>query len=193
MTRFYSATAEPDLRAEFIGRSGSDRRGRERLDRSGQTAMLAVMAGITTRLLSIADAHRLAPLVAAYVQDRKRGAPRPPDEFYAELLLNDRAAELMGAELDGRMVGFAVFFDLPDTMTGMRVGQLDDLFVIQDARGKRVGHAIVAALTAEGAKRGWSSVRWMVPEKPAAARRLAEQLAEPGGLASFAIRIVSRR
>lgn len=147
------------------------------------------MTGIETKRLTIADAHELAPLLAAYVQDRKRGAPRAPDEFYAELLANDRTAEILGAELDGRLVGFAVFFDLPDTMSGKRRGQLDDLFVIQDARGKRVGHSLIAALTAEGEKRGWTQIRWIVPEKPAAARRLAEQLAEAGGFLGYAVPI----
>lgn len=147
------------------------------------------MTGICTKRLTIADAHDLAPLLAAYVQDRKRGAPRAPDEFYAELLANDRTAEILGAELEGRLVGFAVFFDLPDAITGNRRGQLDDLFVIQDARGKRVGHELIAALAAEGEKRGWTQIRWMVPEKPAAARRLPEELAEAGGFLSYAVAI----
>lgn len=78
------------------------------------------MTGITTKRLTIADAHELAPLLAAYVQDRKR-------------------------------------------------------------------HALIAALTAEGEKRGWTQIRWMVPEKPATARRLAEQLAEMGGFLGYAV------
>ena len=150
------------------------------------------MSEITTRRLRIGDAHELAPLVAAYVQDRKRGAPRPPDEFYAELLLNDRSAEIIGAELDNRLVGFALFFDLPDTMTGMRVGQLDDLFVSQEARGRRIGEALVTALVAEGEKRGWSHIRWTVPQKPPVARKLAQKMAEAGGVASYVIALARR-
>ena len=150
------------------------------------------MTEIAVTPLEMPDAHELAPLIAAYAQDRKRGAPRAADEFYSELLLEDRTAELIGARLDGRLVGFAVFFDLPDTMTGMRVGQLDDLFVMQDARDRKVGHALIAALRAEGEKRGWSHVRWMVPEKPATARRLAERLAQRSGWLSYSIVISPR-
>jgi GNAT superfamily N-acetyltransferase len=145
------------------------------------------MEKIDIKPLGLDDAHQLAPLVAAYTQDRKRGAPRVPDEYYAELLLRDRTAELIGARLGGRLVGFAVFFDLPDTMTGMRAGQLDDIFVLQDDRHRGIGKALVDALAAEGRKRGWARIRWMVPEKPPEARALAERLGERGGFATYAV------
>ena len=135
-------------------------------------------------------------MIAASVQDRKRGAPRAPDEYYAELLLKDRTAEILGARLDGRLVGYAVFFDLPDTMTGMRAGQLEDLFVIQDARGRNVGKALIDALDRRGRPPRLGQIRWMVPEKPATARRFAEHLAVNGGWLTYTVplpRAVSRR
>ena len=72
--------------------------------------------------LRLKDAHVLAPLLAAYTQSLKRGAPRRPDEYYAETLLQDRAVEVVGASLDGELVGFALFYDLPDPVSGMRHG-----------------------------------------------------------------------
>jgi|GEM_PF-4219369 len=38
-------------------------------------------------LLHLRDAHEFAPLLASYAQALKRGAPRRPDDFYAEHLL----------------------------------------------------------------------------------------------------------
>ncbi len=151
---------------------------------------VADMAEIAISMLALADAHELAPLVAAGVQERKRGAPRAADEYYAELLLEDRTAEIIGARLGGRLVGYALFFDLPDVMTGMRAGQLEDLFVIQDARGRKVGQALVDALSAEGERRGWRQIRWMVPEKPANARSLAERLAKRAPLLPYALDVI---
>jgi GNAT superfamily N-acetyltransferase len=148
---------------------------------------LPSMDKIVTGLLSLDDAHDLAPLVAAYAQDRKRGAPGAADEFYAELLLKDRTAEIIGARIDGRLVGFAVFFDLPDTMSGKRVGQLDDLFVDHDARGLGAGRALIDGLTAEARKRGWNQLRWVVPEKPAGARQLAETFGERASVAAYVV------
>jgi GNAT superfamily N-acetyltransferase len=159
------------------------------LDRDGQPEYLPGMTDIEIARLTLADAHDLAPLVAAYTQDRKRGAPRRPDEYYAERLLSDRTAEILGARTDGKLVGFAVFFDLPDTMTGMRAGQLDELYVDHGARNKGIGRALVDALAEEGRSRGWTHLRWVVPKKPASAGRLAETLAEPGDWANYAIRI----
>lgn len=150
------------------------------------------MTDVAVARLTLKDAHELAPLIAASVQDRKRGAPRAPDEFYAELLLKDRTAEILGARLDGRLVGYAVFFDLPDTMTGMRAGQLEDLFVVQGARGRKVGKALIDALVIEGENRGWQRIRWMVPEKPVTARHFADRLAESGGWLTYSVPVPRR-
>jgi len=147
------------------------------------------MTDIDIARLTLADAHDLARLVAAHVQDRKRGAPRRPDDYHAELLLADRASEVLGARLAGRLVGFALFYDLPDMMTGKRAGQLDELYVDHDARQRGIGGALVAALAAEGRRRGWTHLRWVVPTKPPEAQRFAETLAEPGGWAGYSIRL----
>jgi GNAT superfamily N-acetyltransferase len=150
------------------------------------------MDEIAVRPLRLADAHQLAPLLAAYTQDQKRGAPRPPDQYYAELLLKDPVAEIVGAWQNGRLVGFAVYLDLPDTMSGLRAGQLDDLFVIQDAREHGIGHVLVEAVVAQGEKRGWTHLRWMVPGKPTTARLLAEKMAEKGPWESYVVRFETK-
>ncbi len=144
---------------------------------------------IAVRRLKLADAHKLAPLLAAYTQDQKRGAPGQPDEYYAELLLKDPVAEIVGCWHDERLVGFAVYLDLPDTMSGLRSGQLDDVFVIQDARDHGFGHRLVEAIVAEGRARGWTHLRWMVPKKPSTARKLAETMAERGWWQNYVVRI----
>ncbi len=150
---------------------------------------LASMSTIDTTRLSIGDAHELAPLLAACAQERNRGAPRRPDEFYAELLLNDRTAEILGARLEGRLAGFAVFFDLPDMMNGRRIGQLNEMFVIQDSREQGVEKALLDAVAGEAAKRDWDNLRWLVPEKPPVARALAERFGHPGGWAAYSVAI----
>jgi GNAT superfamily N-acetyltransferase len=150
------------------------------------------MNRISVAPLTLDDAHDLAPLLAAYTQDRKRGAPREPDEYYAEHLLEDPVSEILGARRGDRLVGFAVWLDLPDTMTGLRVGQLDDLFVLQDFRDQGVGKALIAAILAEGRKRGWEHVRWMVPAKPPAAGRFAEKLARRGPWTGYILPVAQK-
>lgn len=149
----------------------------------------AAKDAIATGRLTLADAHELAPLLAAHVQELKRGAPRRPDDFYAELLLQDRSAEVFGARLGGRLVGFALYFDQPDPVSGMRRCQLDDLFVIQDSRDQGVVRALVAGLLEEGKRRGWSGLRWMVPEKTPVRDHLAEKVGKSAKLRSYFIPI----
>ncbi len=119
---------------------------------------------VTVKALSQKDAPKLAPLIAAYAQAMKRGAPRRPDKFYAELLTTDRTAEVVGAFEGDELVGFAVFFDLPDTISGFRIGQLDDIYVLPGHRNKGIGHTFVETLKTEGQSRGWGRLRWIVPK-----------------------------
>lgn len=147
------------------------------------------MSAPLTAPLALGDAHDLAPLLAAYVQEMKRGAPRRPDDYYAEKLLQDKTAEIIGVRLGKKLVGFAIFFDLPHPMTGMRAGQLEDFFVIQDSRGKGASHALIDALVAEGRRRGWLELRWMVPRGAPERHKFAEEMAEPDFASTFVIPI----
>ena len=133
---------------------------------------------VTVKALGQKDAHNLAPLLAAYAQAMRRGAPRRPDEYYAELLTADRTAEVIGAYVADELVGFAVFFDLPETITGFRTGQLEDIYVLPEHRKKGIGRKFVETLRIEGQSRGWSRLRWIIPRPvDSAATGLPE---EPG-------------
>lgn len=143
---------------------------------------------IDISLLRLKEAHDLAPLLAAYVQALKRGAPRRPDEFYAETLLQDRTAEILGARLDGELVGFAIFTDLPDPVSGLRCGQVDHLYVHHDHRKKGIAKALVDLLTDRAEERGWSRLILNAPRQPEDGRRLYEQIAAPADWTSHVIR-----
>ena len=121
------------------------------------------MSETTTKILKLDDALELAPLIAAYAQERKRGAPRAPDLFYAETLLTDRTAEVMGAFLEGKLVAFCTFFDLPETISGKRVGHVDILYVDYEARGKGVTKAVIEELVNIGDDRNWLELQWNNP------------------------------
>ena len=143
---------------------------------------------IDISLMRLKDAHELAPLLAAYTQALKRGAPRRPDEYYAETLLQDRTAEVLGARLDGALVGFAIFTDLPDPISGLRCGQLDHLYVHHEHRGKGIAKALVDLLSDEAEERGWVRLVLNAPRQPEDGRRLYEQIAAPADWTSWVIR-----
>ncbi|MFL1875201.1 N-acetyltransferase family protein [Hansschlegelia beijingensis] len=138
--------------------------------------------------LQASDASRLAPLMAAYSGALLASEPGAPDEAYAAKLIAEPMVGIAGAELDGALVGFALYYDLPEAISGRRAGQLDDLFVDAACRGKGVAQALIACLVDEGAARDWVHLRWMVPEaNPAAA--LYDRIAERAPWRNYVIRI----
>ena len=138
--------------------------------------------------LRLRDARPLAPLLAGYAQALKRGAPRRPDEFYAEKLLQDRTAEVMGARLDGELVGFCIFTDLPEPVSGMRAGMVDHIYVHHDHRQKGIAKALIDVLSDQAEERGWSKLVLNAPRQPEDGRKLYEQIAAPADWTSFIIR-----
>lgn len=138
--------------------------------------------------LRLKDAHQLSPLLAAYVQSLKRGAPRRPDDFYAETLLQDRSAQILGARLDGDLVGFVMFYDLPDPVTGMRVAQVDHLYVSHLHRNMGIAKAMIDMLSEEADGHGWERLVLNAPRLPEDGRKLYEKLATKADFTSWEIR-----
>ncbi|MEU3012459.1 GNAT family N-acetyltransferase [Nocardia asteroides] len=66
------------------------------------------------------------------------------------------------AELDGVVVGCAIWFLNYSTWDGVHGIYLEDLYVRPEARGTGLGRALVAALAAEAVARGYSRVSWSV-------------------------------
>ena len=143
---------------------------------------------IDISLLGLAHAHEFAPLLADYVQALKRGAPRRPDDFYAETVLQDATVNVLGARLDGKLVGFAIFHDLPDPVSGLRSGVVDHLFVHHDHRGQGIARALIDLLVDEAESRGWVRLVLNAPRQPEDGRKLYEQIAAPADWTSYVLR-----
>lgn len=143
---------------------------------------------IDIALLRLRDAPDLAPLLAAYAQALKRGAPRRPDQYYAEALLQDRTAEVLGARIDGQLVGFAIFADLPEPVSGMRCGACDHIYVHHQHRSKGIAKAMVDVLADRAEERGWTKLMLSAPRQPEDGKKLYEQIAGPADWSSYVIR-----
>ncbi|WP_185985438.1 GNAT family N-acetyltransferase [Aureimonas mangrovi] len=155
--------------------------------------MEPIVPEIDISQLRLKDARELAPLIAAYNQALFRGAPGAPDTFYAEQLLQDRTGEILGARLDGRLVGFLVFYDLPDPFTGMRSGLADHIYVDHPQRRKGIAKAMVDVLADQADARGWSRLVLQAPRSADSGRHLYERVAEPAEWLSYVIPFVERR
>jgi GNAT superfamily N-acetyltransferase len=66
------------------------------------------------------------------------------------------------AEVDGEVVGFALWFLNFSTWDGVHGIYLEDLFVRPEHRGAGLGRQLLAALAAECVRRGYSRLQWWV-------------------------------
>lgn len=142
---------------------------------------------VTLRRLVAHDAVALASLLAAYGDEMRHGQGAGANALArANALIADPVAEVLGGFLGDELVAFAVFFDLPEAISGGRSGQLDDLYVLPAARGKRLAQRLIAAIADTGRSRAWIHLRWLVPRTtrchPAYAR-----FAEPAGWKSYVL------
>lgn len=143
---------------------------------------------VTLRLLVAKDAVALASLLAAYGDEMRHGQGAGANALTrADALIADPIAEVLGGFLGDELVAFAVFFDLPEAISGGRSGQLDDLYVLPAERGKRLAQRLIMAIADTGRSRAWVHLRWLVPEDNPDAIRAYARFAEPAGWKSYVL------
>jgi len=99
----------------------------------------------------LAEYEKLAHLVTA-TEDDLRTALFGPSPVAGAVI----------ASVDGRPVGYALWFQTFSTFLGRRGFYLEDLFVVADARGMGVGRALLAHLARIALERGCDRVDWAV-------------------------------
>jgi len=144
--------------------------------------------GVTLRRLVAEDAVALVSLLAAYGDEMRHGQGAGANALArANALIADPIAEVLGGFLGDELVAFAVFFDLPEAISGGRSGQLDDLYVLPAARGKRLAQRLITAIADTGRSRAWIHLRWLVPKDNPDAIRAYARFAEPAGWKSYVL------
>jgi GNAT superfamily N-acetyltransferase len=119
---------------------------------------------IEIREAAAADVPALLELVDA-LADYER-LPRP-DAAARERLARDgfggrRRFETLLGLLDGRPVGYALHFETYSSFLARPTMFLEDLFVLPEARGHRLGLALFGAVAAKAAARDCGRMDWMV-------------------------------
>ena len=121
---------------------------------------------MTVRPATIDDVPRILELVhelAAY--EREPDAVEATEaDFAAALFPADGAPTTFAhvAEVEGAVVGMALWFVSFSTWTGRNGIWLEDLFVRPEHRGSGLGRALLAALAALCVARGWRRLEWWV-------------------------------
>ena len=129
------------------------------------------MAGLIIRRARKEDAGAFLGLVVALANFEKLP---PPDAAARRRLVRDgfgaRAKyQLWIAEINGRVVAYAIFFFTYSSFLARPTLYLEDIFVHPDARGGGVATAMMKRLAAEALKNGCGRFEWMVLDwnKPA--------------------------
>jgi len=91
----------------------------------------------------------------------------PPDEAAQKRLIEDAFGprprfEIFLAELDKQVVGYAFIFETYSTFRAQPSLYLEDLFVLEEYRGRRVGYALFKHCAQEAVKRGCGRFEWAV-------------------------------
>ena len=82
------------------------------------------------------------------------------EELLREWIFEKKKAEVLFACVDGKEVGFALFFHNFSTFLGRAGLYLEDLFVLPEYRGKGYGKAILKRLAQIAVERGCGRLEW---------------------------------
>ena len=91
------------------------------------------------------------------------------------------------AEWNGEVAGFAVSVVHEGTWTLKPICYLEDLFVVQDARGHGIGRALIGDVLALARDRGWSRLYWLTNVSNETARRLYDGVAKADDFVRYRI------
>lgn len=116
---------------------------------------------VTFRSAERADVPLILQFIRALADYEHMADQVVADEATLEEWLFDRQkAEVLFAVLEGREVGFALFFHNFSTFLGRAALYLEDLFVLPEVRGRGVGKAILQRLAALAVERGCGRLEW---------------------------------
>jgi GNAT superfamily N-acetyltransferase len=122
------------------------------------------LSAVTVRTATAED----VPLVLAFIRELavyerlERSAVATEADLTTGLFGARPYAEVVFACLDGREVGFALFFHNFSTFLGKPGIYLEDLFVRPEARGRGIGKRLLAWLAATALERGCGRLEWAV-------------------------------
>lgn len=113
-------------------------------------------------------------------------APEITQTTWARFLDDAEPMHALVAEHDGRLLGLTHYLFHRSTTQLAPVCYLQDLFTLEEARGKGVGRALMDAVCARAAAAGSKRVYWHTQETNAVARRLYDKVTEASGFIVYA-------
>jgi GNAT superfamily N-acetyltransferase len=97
----------------------------------------------------------------------------------SRMLIDDpelEGTQLLARDDEGRAVGFATIFWTWSTLSASRLGVMNDLFVVADARGGGHADALIAACVERCRERGATELAWQTAKTNLRAQALYERV-----------------
>ena len=122
------------------------------------------MTQATLRPAEPQDAGAIVALIRelAVYEKLEHEAKATPEDVRRHLFGDRPVAEVVLAEVEGSVVGFALFFPTFSTFRGQPGLYLEDLFVRPEHRGQGIGKALIAHLASLAVARGCGRLEWSV-------------------------------
>jgi GNAT superfamily N-acetyltransferase len=126
------------------------------------------------------------PLWAGYLAFYETAvSPEVTDTTWQRLHDPAEPMHLLGAYLDGRLIGIVHYLFHRSTWTIGDYCYLQDLFTVPEARGLGAGRALIDAVTERARAAGASRVYWLTHESNATARALYDRVADRPGFIQY--------
>jgi len=122
-----------------------------------------VPSRVVVRRAEPADAATMLSLIRALAEYEKLD---PPTKDAEERLIRDAFAdrprfEVYLAEVDGKAAGYAFVLETYSTFLALPTLYLEDIFVLPEFRGVRVGHALFGKCVELAKERGCGRIEWV--------------------------------
>jgi GNAT superfamily N-acetyltransferase len=138
---------------------------------------------VDVRPISAQEIDAALPLIAGY--QTFYGA-KPDTErnrrFFSRFLHPSQEGLLLGAWVDGTLVGFATLYWFFSSTKAAESVLMNDLFVQEGTRGKGIGRALIQRALDEARRRGSAHLEWFTAPDNARAQRLYDSV--PGAAQS---------
>ncbi|MFT4075146.1 MAG: GNAT family N-acetyltransferase [Asticcacaulis sp.] len=125
------------------------------------------------------DKAEWLPLWRAYLEFYKHSLDDEiTDLTFARALAPGEHLNLLVAKAEGRIIGFATYVLHRSSWARNWYCYLEDLFVVEDQRGKGVARTLIAAVAEAGRAQGAERLYWVTDAANRTAQALYEKLAD---------------
>lgn len=137
------------------------------------------MSDIVIRPVAASERKQWEPLWRGYLAFYEKSVPEAVTDFTWQRLIDPKdAIEGLIAWEGATALGLVQYLLHPSTWNMGGNVYLQDLFVVPEARGKRIGRRLIAAVTEISRAKGAAVLYWQTEEFNGTARRLYERVAK---------------